>query len=123
MITTLILYTIVSEKSMSSIKDTLKNCKSVKNSDEILDELFSSIKVRLKIYNKVIKLNQIRRRKSLLMMRKMKVIMKEVMSRVRMTERNTKRVRRRKRNTRKRRKNTNVVRTIVRKEMLSLPRK
>ena len=117
MITTLILYTIVSEKSMSSIKDTLKNCKSVKNSDEILDELFSSIKVRLKIYNKVIKLNQIRRRKSLLMMRKMKVIMKEVMSRVRMTERNTKRVRRRKRNTRKRRKNTNVVRTIVRKEM------
>ena len=42
---------------MSSIKDTLKNCKSVKNSDEILDELFSSIKVRLEIYNKVNKLN------------------------------------------------------------------
>ena len=42
---------------MSSIKDTLKNCKSVKNSDEILDELFSSIKVRLKIYNTVNKLN------------------------------------------------------------------
>jgi len=116
-ITTLILYTFVSEKSMSSIKDTLKNCKSVKNSDEILDELFSSIKVRLKIYNLVKMLNYIRRRKSLLMMRKMKVIMKEVMSPVRMTERNTKRVRRRKRNTRKRRKNTNVVRTIVRKEM------
>ena len=31
---------------MSTIKETLKNCKSVKNSDEILDELFSSIKVR-----------------------------------------------------------------------------
>jgi len=29
---------------MATLKDTLKNCKSVKNSDEILDELFSSIK-------------------------------------------------------------------------------
>merc|ERR1712083_1248635 len=29
---------------MASLKDTLKNCKSVKNSDKILDELFSSIK-------------------------------------------------------------------------------
>ena len=28
-----------------TIKDTLKNCKSIKNSDEILDELFNSIKV------------------------------------------------------------------------------
>ena len=57
------------------------------------------------------------------MMRKMKVIMREVMSQVKMTERNTKRVKKRKRNTRKRRKNTNVVRTIVRKEMKNLPRK
>ena len=32
---------------MASLKDTLKNCKSVKNSDKILDELFSSIKVRI----------------------------------------------------------------------------
>ena len=30
---------------MATLKDTLKNSKSVKNSDEILDELFSSIKV------------------------------------------------------------------------------
>ena len=30
---------------MTSLKETLKNSKSVKNSDEILDELFSSIKV------------------------------------------------------------------------------
>jgi len=57
------------------------------------------------------------------MMRKMKVIMREVMSQVKMTERNTKRVKRRKRNTRKRRKNTSVVRTIVRKEMKNLRRK
>lgn len=40
---------ILSEK-MDSIKDTLKNCKSIKNSDEILDELFSSIKVRYNYY-------------------------------------------------------------------------
>ena len=44
---------ILSEE-MDSIKDTLKNCKSIKNSDEILDELFSSIKVRyMQLFNNV----------------------------------------------------------------------
>ena len=57
------------------------------------------------------------------MMRKMKVIMREVMSQVKRTEKNTKRVKRRKRNTRKRRKSISVVRTIVRREKKNLPRK
>ena len=57
------------------------------------------------------------------MMRKMKVIMREVTSQVKRTEKNTKRVKRRKRNTRKRRKSISVVRTIVRREKKNLPRK
>ena len=51
------------------------------------------------------------------MMRKMKVIMREVMSQVTMIGRNTRKARRRKRNTRKRRKSTSVVTTRVRIEM------
>ena len=51
------------------------------------------------------------------MMRKMKVITREVMSQVTMIERNTRKARRRKRNTRKRRKSISVVTTTVRKEI------
>ena len=56
-------------------------------------------------------------------MMKMKVIMREVMSQVKMNERNTRKVKRRKRNTRKRRKSVSVAQIIVKKEMLSRLRK
>jgi len=117
---------ILSDK-MDSIKDTLKNCKSIKNSDEILDELFSSIKVshnysaifRLSIY---IICHFFRRRKGL---RTKKVRTRKVKNPVKKRERgkNIRKVRRRKRNKRKRRRNISEEMSTVKNEKKNLPKR
>ena len=111
---------ILSEK-MDSIKDTLKNCKSIKNSDEILDELFSSIKVRYNystIFNLYSNFYFIRKRKGLTKKVRTRTVKIPVMKRKR--GKNTRKVRRRKRNKRRKRRNISEEVITVRNERRNL---
>ena len=107
---------------MATLKDTLKNSKSVKNSDEILDELFSSIKVCIYLLM-CFTLNSFRRRRVPLEMRVklQKVKLKNPVMKKK-TGKNIKRVKRKRRSTRRKRKSINVVMIIVMR-MRSLQRK
>ena len=111
---------------MATLKDTLKNSKSVKNSDEILDELFSSIKVciyLLLFHASMFYVDSFRRRKVPLKMRVklQKVKLKNPVMKKK-TGKNIKRVKRKRRSTRRKRKSINVVMIIVMR-MRSLQRK
>ena len=112
---------------MATLKDTLKNSKSVKNSDEILDELFSSIKVCIYLLMcstlYFLYVDSFRRRRVPLEMRVklQKVKLKNPVMKKK-TGKNIKRVKRKRRSTRRKRKSINVVMIIVMR-MRSLQRK